>query len=89
MNVKKTEKQIKEVEVIVENYNLCDKCNVRIGSGIYDAFNFELEHKTGSRYPEGGSGDVEKVELCHKCADDCMQLLKDNGYRINKSEWDY
>lgn len=89
MYVKKTEKQIKEVEVITESYSLCDKCNKKINIGVHDAFNFELEYKTGDNYPEGGSGDKKEMELCPKCADDCIKLLKDNGYRINESEWDY
>lgn len=59
MYVKKTEKQIKEVEVTTESYSLCDKCNEKIQTGIYDAFEFELEYKTGASYPESGSGDLE------------------------------
>jgi hypothetical protein len=89
MYVKKTEKQIKEVEVTTESYTLCDKCNQKIQTKGYDAFEFELEYKTGDSYPEGGSGEKKEMELCDKCADDCIQLLKDNGYRINESEWDY
>tara|TARA_R110000765_G_scaffold327923_1_gene418957 strand:+ start:458 stop:727 length:270 start_codon:yes stop_codon:yes gene_type:complete len=89
MYVKKTEKQIKEVEVITESYSLCDRCNEKIQTGSYDAFEFELEYKTGDSYPEGGSGEKKEMELCDKCADDCIQLLKDNGYRINESEWDW
>ena len=89
MYVKKTEKQIKEVDVVTESYSLCDKCNEKIRTGSYDAFEFELEYKTGSSYPEGGSGEKKEMELCDKCADDCIRLLKDNGYRINESQWDW
>ena len=89
MYVKKTEKQIKEVEVTTESYSLCDKCNEKILTGSYDAFEFELKYKTGSSYPEGGNGDKAEMELCDKCADDCIQILKDNGYRINESEWEW
>ena len=42
MYVKKTEKQIKEVEVTTESYSLCDKCNEKIQTGSNDAFEFEL-----------------------------------------------
>ena len=86
MYVQKTENQIKEVEVITESYRLCDKCNKKIQVGGYDAFEFELEYITGTSYPEGGSGKKKEMELCDKCADDCIQLLKDNGYRINEFE---
>jgi len=89
MYVKKTEKQTKVVDVVVESYHLCDKCNEKIHSSCYDAFEFDLEYKTGSSYPEGGNGEKREMELCSKCADDCIKLLKDNGYRINQSEWDW
>ena len=89
MYVKKTEKQTKEVEVTTESYSLCDKCNEKIQTRSYDAFTFELEYKTGNNYPERTSGNRKEMELCDKCADDCIKLLKDNGYRINESEWDW
>lgn len=28
------------------------------------------------------------MELCSDCAEECIELLKSNGYRINESEWD-
>jgi hypothetical protein len=89
MYVKKTKKEIKEVEVVTESYNLCDKCNEEIQTPGFDAFEFELEYRTGETYPECGSGDKKEMELCAKCADDCIQLLKNNGYRINESKWDW
>ena len=88
MYVKKTQKQIKEVEVTTESYHLCDKCNEKIQPGLFNAFEFKLEYITGENYPEGGRGEKKEMELCDKCADDCIQLLKDNGYRINESEWE-
>lgn len=89
MKVEIKEKQTKEVDVIIESYRLCDKCNDKIKITTYDSFEFKLEYRTGNSYPEGGGGEDKKMELCDKCADDCIQLLKDNGYRINDSEWDY
>lgn len=89
MYVKKIEKQIKEVDVVVENYSLCDKCNVRIGSIGFDVSEFDLTYKTGISYPEFGHGKKKEMELCGKCADDCIKLLKEKGYRINESEWEY
>lgn len=89
MKIEIKEKQLKEVEVIVERVNLCDKCNEKIEEKPYDAFEFEFVHKTGQSYPEGGSGDKQEMELCAKCAVDCVQLLKNNGYRITESEWDW
>lgn len=87
MRVIRTEKQLKEVEVVTENYYQCDKCNNRIKSRIYDAFSFDFEYVTGDSYPDGGSGERTTLDLCANCAEDLMELLKTNGYRLNKSEW--
>jgi hypothetical protein len=89
MQVTKTETQLKEVEVTIESYTLCDKCNNKIHIDSYDAFNCEFKHKTGEAFPECGGGDLQQMELCPKCAVELVSLLRENGYRINDSEWDY
>ena len=89
MEVTKKQIQVKEVEVIIESYHLCDKCNQKIITGDYDAFECYLSHKTGDSYPEGGSGELQEMELCKNCAVDLFSLLLDNGYRVTESEWDW
>ena len=89
MEVKKTEKQIKEVDVVTEHYHLCDKCNEIITCGSYNAFKFEFRHRTGDSYPEGGSGEEDSLDLCQDCAESFIQMLKDNGYRVTTKEWDF
>jgi hypothetical protein len=89
MYVEKKEKQVKEVDVVIDSYHICDKCNKKIITESHDAFEFDLEYRTGTDYPESGSGDKKAMDLCDECADDCIQLLRDNGYRINESEWDW
>lgn len=89
MYVKKVEKQIKEVDVVIESYDLCDKCDKKIEVGFGNAFDFSMTHKTGSSYPESGYGEKEEIDLCQDCAEDLMETLKEMGYRINKSDWDY
>jgi NMD protein affecting ribosome stability and mRNA decay len=89
MQVIKKEKQMKEVDVTIESYTLCDKCNEKIKTGSYDSFECEFIHKTGSSYPEGGSGEQQEMELCQKCAVELVDLLRANGYRVNDSEWDW
>ena len=89
MEVIKKEKQFKEVEVVVDRYILCDKCDEKILCGGYNAFECELRHKTGESYPSGGSGELQEMELCQKCAVELVALLRENGYRITDSEWDW
>lgn len=90
MRVKETKIVTKEVEVVVKDYNLCDKCDKEINpKGYYNAFEFELEHKTGEAFPSGGSGKTQSVELCETCAEECINLLRKNGYRINSEDWDF
>lgn len=89
MQVIKKEKQMKEVDVTIESYTLCDKCNERIKTDSYDAFECEFIHKTGSSYPGGGSGEKQEMELCQKCAVELVDLLRANGYRVTDSEWDW
>ena len=90
MEVVKKEKQMKEVDVTIESYTLCDKCNEKIKKeDSYDAFECEFIHKTGSSYPEGGSGEKQEMELCQKCAVELVALLRTNGYRVTDSKWDW
>ena len=90
MRVVKKEKRIKEVEVILEDFNVCDKCNCKIKKeSSYDSFICEFAHKTGNNYPDGGTGKNQEMELCQKCAVKCVELLRTNGYRVTDSEWDW
>jgi len=89
MHVHKTEKQMKEVDVTIDSYDLCDKCNQKIETRGSSAFDFKLTFQTGSSYPEGGSGNTRSVDLCENCAHDLMRMLEREGYRVNFSEWDW
>ena len=88
MYIHKTEKQLKEVDVTLESYFKCDKCNDKIERASYDAFEFFLRRSTGNSYPEGGFGENEEMHLCLQCSYECLELLKENGYRINESDWE-
>ena len=89
MKVKKTEKQIKEVDVVVDNYTLCDKCHQRIKQVHGDAFDFTFELKTGFATPSGGNGEAQEIDLCKNCALELVSNLKASGYMVNETEWDY
>jgi hypothetical protein len=89
MKVLKKEKRMMEVDVTIENYFLCDKCNQKIEHENYNAFECNFIHKTGSNYPSGGSGEKKEMDLCEECAVELVTLLRTNGYRVNDSEWDW
>lgn len=80
MKVVKKEKQI--FDVTIESYTLCDKCNKKIETRIHDSFECVFNHQTGTGYPECGSGALQKMELCQKCAVEAVALLRENGYRV-------
>jgi len=89
MRIIKKAKQMKEVEVTIENYCLCDKCNGKIEKeNSYDVFECDFIHRTGSSFPEGGSGEKQEMDLCQKCAVELVALLRENGYRVSDSVWD-
>lgn len=89
MLVIKKEKVVKEVEVTVDSHYLCDKCNTKIYVDVYETFECEFKYKIGNSYPASGDGILQEMDLCQKCAVDLVSLLKENGYRINHSEWGY
>jgi len=88
MEIVKTEKQTKEVTV--ECYLICDKCGKRIKpKDRFDAFECEFIYKTGSSYPEGGSGNKLSLDLCQECGIKATKLFKDNGFKIQETKWDW
>ena len=81
MRILKTEKQIKEVVVVIEDYEVCDKCGKKIElEDSHDAFEFDFKLKEGVQYPEGGSGDEEMMDLCQTRARELVDKLKEMGY---------
>ena len=88
MRIVRKEKQIKEVDVILKDYTVCDRCGNKIETTLYECFDFDFEIRIGEKYPEGGHGNLLEMDLCQNCVPELKQLLLDNGYRINESEWD-
>ena len=83
-------KGMKMLEVTIESYTLCDKCNEKIETeSNYDAFKCEFVYKTGDSYPECGNGDKFELDLCQKCGKEAVELLKGNGFKVQESEWDW
>jgi hypothetical protein len=68
---------------------LCDKCGKEaIGNddgmdGMYEVFDFDFDLRIGSHYPgDSFSGDKYRLDLCQTCAEQAMQLLLDNGFKV-------
>ncbi len=80
-------KEVQPREVVVESYYLCDKCGKRIQREYTDAFEFDLEHKTGTIGLGGGCGEVERLDLCAECAPQAIKLLIENGFQVQSNEW--
>jgi len=72
--------------VCVKTIVNCDKCNVEILPEAFDAFECELNYKEGSCYPDGGNTYNIDIHMCKTCANELIELLRQNGYRINESE---
>lgn len=88
MRIQKKEKQLKEVDIITEDYSECDKCGEKIRTNCYDAFDCEITIQTGDVYPESRDILERTVDLCKKCSEDLFVLLENNGYRINERQID-
>ena len=90
MKITKTKKVVKEVEEVVDYYCQCDKCDSRIETTGCESFEFSLEYRRGVSFgTDGGEGKTSELELCQECAKDLMQLLTDNGYKIQTSDYDW
>lgn len=89
MRVRKTAHKLKKVEVVLEDYTVCDKCNQRIKPENNDAFDFNFSLKTGYSYPIGGGGEIQELDVCPTCANELVELLKANGFKVSSTDWDY
>lgn len=70
---------------------LCDRCgNALRPAGHYEVREFELKFKTGSSYPDGGSGEEWELEdLCDDCVVLLKELLQENGFKLTHRDWDW
>ena len=70
---------------------ICDVCMKEIDQNIgYDVDEVNVSHRTGSQYPEGGSGETISVDICGKCFDERLVLwLKSQGANPVTKDWDW
>lgn len=69
----------------------CDLCGNEIKrKHAYDATETEIRHKTGSSYPEGGSGTESTVDMCSDCwRDKFLSWLASFGAKPETKDWDW
>ena len=60
----------------------CDKCGCEVSNGTFRVNEIELSYLIGDSYPEGMFADSYKIDLCEPCGKQMIELLKDNGYKI-------
>lgn len=66
----------------------CDLCGAVINVRGYDVDEVEVRHKTGSNYPEGGSGDETSVDMCGECFDEkLVPWLRSQGVEPRTEDW--
>ena len=74
----------------VVDYETCDICGDRILENMYEVNEVEVRHKTGSSFPEGGSGDEVEFDLCGKCfTEKLIPWLSTQGAEPRRTEWDW
>ncbi|MFH1116876.1 MAG: hypothetical protein V1792_23415 [Pseudomonadota bacterium] len=82
-----------EIPAITQNivdFVACDICGAKISHGCYEVDEVEVRHKTGSSYPEGGSGTEVTVDMCGKCFDEKLVLwLRSIGAAPRVEEWEW
>lgn len=74
----------------------CDMCGEKSkrsnnwGDGPYSVNDVTIEHKTGESYPEGGSGEYLRCDLCPTCfKTKLVPWLESQGASVRQEEWDW
>lgn len=82
----------REYDALVETK--CDLCGKTTKSewkdGSFDALEVEVRLKTGSSYPDGGSGDETTVDICPECfRTKLIPWVESHGGKATTKEWDW
>lgn len=76
----------------------CDLCGAKQkrpdadewGDSSYDVSEVTIEYRSGSSYPEGGSGTEQRFDVCPKCfKEKLVAWMESQGATITETEWDY
>lgn len=68
----------------------CDLCGVEIKEENYEIDSVKLAYKSGSNYPEGGSGTEISVDMCGACFEGkLVPWLRSQGVEPRTEEWEH
>ena len=68
----------------------CDLCGQDVVKKCGNADEVIIEHRCGSAYPEGGSGETVSVDMCVTCFEDKLTpWLKSQGAELRTTEWSF
>lgn len=93
--MKKYEKRTqpaKEYDALVEiKCDLCGKTTTRTWkASVDDAVETEVRLKTGSAYPEGGSGEETTIDVCPTCFQSkLIPWVESQGGKPTTKSWDW
>jgi len=93
--MKKYVKETVTKEQTIFKYLECDLCKKQSKcrdweNGAFEVNETEIRYKTGSSYPEGGSGTEIEIDLCPNCfKDKLIPWLEKQGCKVKEREWDW
>lgn len=68
----------------------CDMCGEVIEKEEYMVDKVVIQYKTGSDYPEGGSGEVVGADICPNCwKTEVVPWLESKVGKLRTTEWDW
>ena len=82
----------REYDALVETKcDLCGKTTTKEWKGHSDdAAETEVRFKTGTIYPEGGSGDETTIDICPECfRTKLIPWVESHGGKPTTKEWDW
>jgi len=89
---KTTRTEIREVEVTIRETVTCDICGegVRKGRYSYDTFEGECTMSVGHSFPECGSRETTRVDICEKCfREKLIPWLQGEGAKVQVAKVDW
>lgn len=76
--------------VTVKKHLFCDWCNTEITEQTFEVREGRVMLKLGYNYPDGGSAEVLKADLCEDCfKNKLVPFLESNGCKVRTENQDW